>query len=228
MIDELLAWVLARIVTLLPNYLSLLKKLEIGVFFFCWRSHREAKNLPAYYGYLEAKLKDQALSEYSHAQVFCQLTGSKLNMSGAGLMSREEKTAFDWGCVNWDSSGESYQADGMSTRYLSAKVFFCFRTANSYGWCDRLAFMHVLEEFQSLFYKQLLKFVPEELRAKLAPIAADELTHATELQTSLRLLATPKRQESLVFQWQVRKYLALTCLPVDAVLYLLKIFANTR
>ncbi|AUB37531.1 Ferritin-like superfamily [Nostoc flagelliforme CCNUN1] len=227
MIDELLAWVLAKIITLLPNYLNLLKKLEVGVFFFCWRSHREAKNLPAYYGNLEAKLKDQALSEYSHAQVFCQLTGSKLNMSGAGLMSREEKAAFNWGCVNWDSS-ESYQADGMSTRYLSAKVFFWFRTANSYGWCDRLAFMHVLEEFQWLFYKQLLKLVSDEVRAKLAPIAEEELAHAAELQASLRLLATPKRQKSLVFQWQVRKYLALACLLVDAVLYLSKIFANTR
>ncbi|QLE47930.1 hypothetical protein FD724_07240 [Nostoc sp. C057] len=126
MIDNLIALILARIITLFPNYLSLLKKLEIGVFFFCWRCYLEAKNLPGYYGRLDENLKEQALSEYSHAQVFCQLTGSKLNMSGAGLMNREEKQAFNWGCVNWDSSLESYQVDGMSTRYLSAKIFLAF------------------------------------------------------------------------------------------------------
>ncbi|MFN6475374.1 hypothetical protein [Nostoc sp. DedQUE07] len=219
MVDEVLAIVLARIITLLPNYLLLLKKLEVGVFFFCWRSHREAKGLPTcFYGTLAKTLKEQALSEYGHAQVFCKLTGSKLNMSGAGLMSREEKAAFDWGCVDWDTSGESYQADGMSTRYLSTKIFFCFRTANSYDWESRLAFMYVLEDFQSLFYKQLLRFVPEEVQLKLAPIAEDELTHAIEIHACLRCLVGPNRQEWLIFLWQIRKYLALVCIPVDACL----------
>jgi hypothetical protein len=230
-LDKAIAWVLARIITLLPNYLTLLKKLEIGVFFFCWRSHREARNLPANYSNLAEKLKEQAVSEYAHAQVFCQLTGSTLCMSGAGLMSREEKAAFDWGCVNWDSSGESYQADGMSVRYLSAKVFFAFRTANSYDWCDRLAFMYVLEEFQWLFYKQLIKFVPDEVRLKLDQIVLDELTHAAELHGSLHLITNAERQEWLIFLWQARKYLALACLPIDTVLYLfsrLKILPNTR
>lgn len=222
MVDELLAWVLARILSSLPNYLILLKKLEVGVFFFCWRSHREAKTLPAYYGTLAETLKEQALSEYNHAQVFCQLTGSKLNMSGAGLMSREEKAAFDWGCVNWDTSGESYQADGMSTRYLSAKVFFGFRTANSYDWCDRLAFMYVLEEFQFLFYKQLLKFVPEEVQLELNRIAEDEESHAISIHGSLWCLVGPSRQEWLIFLWQIRKYLALACIPIDVLCLLVK------
>ncbi|MFN6538110.1 MAG: hypothetical protein RM021_017430 [Nostoc sp. EkiNYC01] len=224
--DKLLTLVLARIFTLLPNYLTLLKKLEVGVFFFCWRSHREAKAMPFYqarlYGSLADSLKEQAISEYSHAQVFCQLTGSKLNMSGAGLMSREEKAAFDWGCVNWDSSGESYQVDGMSTRYLSGKIFFGFRTANSYDWCDRLAFMYVLEEFQSLFYKHLLKFVGEEIQQQLSQIAEHEESHAIQLYALLWSIAGVERRQQLIFWWQVRKYLGLFCCPIDALLYLLK------
>lgn len=223
--DELVALALARIVTLLPNYLLLLKKLEIGVFFFCWRSHREAKTMPFHqarlYGDLADSLKEQALSEYAHAQVFCQLTGSKLNMSGSGLISREEKAAFDWGCVNWDSSGESYQVDGMSSRYLSAKIFFGFRTANSYDWCDRLAFMYVLEEFQSDFYKHLLKFAAPEVQEKLVSIAQDEETHAINLQALLWYVAGVEKKDELIFWWQVRKYLALLCTPVDALLYFL-------
>ncbi|PHJ69230.1 hypothetical protein VF14_03645 [Nostoc linckia z18] len=227
-IDTLITLVLARIFTLLPNYLTLLKKLEVGVFFFCWRCHREAKAMPFHqarlYGDLDLAdiLKEQALSEYGHAQVFCQLTGSKLNMSGAGLMSREEKAAFDWGCVNWDSSGESYQADGMSTRYLSAKIFFGFRTANSYDWRDRIAFMYVLEEFQSCFYKQLLKFVPGEVQKELVPIADCEEAHAINLYALLWNLAGVEGRQKLVFWWRVRKYLGLICCPIDALYYLIK------
>ncbi|MEH2456966.1 hypothetical protein [Nostoc sp.] len=218
-LDSAIAWVLARAITLIPNYLSLLKKLEIGVFFFCWRSHREAKLLPTHYGNLPEQLKEQAISEYGHAQVFCQLTGSKLNMSGAGLMSREEKAAFDWGCVDWDTSGESYQVDGMSTKYLSAKMFFSFRTANSYGWRDRLAFMYVLEDFQSLFYTQLLKFVPVEVKDKLQSIVDDELNHAIQLYGSLFVISNGTRHvQSLLSCWQIRKYLALAFVPVDAFL----------
>jgi hypothetical protein len=229
MIDKILTLILARTITLLPNYLILLKKLEIGVFFFCWRSHREVINLPTSYGSLEDQLKQQAISEYSHAQVFCKLTGSKLNMSGAGLISREEKAAFDWGCVDWDTSGESYQVDGMSTRYLSAKIFFGFRTANSYGWCDRLAFMYVLEEFQALFYKQLLRFVPPEVQEELLPIAEDELTHAINIHASLWYIAGVERQQWLIFLWQVRKYLALVFIPFDALfLYLSYLFQSSK
>ncbi|MBN3951929.1 MAG: hypothetical protein HWQ38_37885 [Nostoc sp. NMS7] len=220
-LDNFLAWALARTITLLPNYLILLKKLEIGVFFFCWRCLRQAKNLPAYYGSLESVLKEQALSEYSHAQVFCQLTGSKLNMSGAGLMSREEKAAFDWGCVNWDSSGESYKADGMSTRYLAAKVFFGFRTANSYDWRNRLAFMYVLEDFQFKFYQQLMRFVSEEVRKELVAIANDEETHAIQLKSLLWNIVGAKRQQQLVFWWQMRLYLALICVPVDVLKFVI-------
>ncbi|MEH2067923.1 MAG: hypothetical protein V7K47_07105 [Nostoc sp.] len=226
-IDNGITLILARIVTLLPDYLTLLKKLEVGVFFFCWRSHREAKAMPAHQarlcGSLADTLKEQALSEYNHAQVFCQLTGSKLNMSGAGLMSREEKAAFDWGCVNWDSSGESYQVDGMSTRYLAAKIFFGFRTANSYDWCDRLAFMYVLEELQALFYKHLLRFVEPEVREQLALIAEHEETHAINLSGLLWGIKGVGGSAKVVFWWQVRKYLAMTLLPIDtAIYYLLK------
>jgi hypothetical protein len=221
MIDNFIALLLARIITLFPNYLSLLKKLEIGVFFFCWRCYLEARNLPSGYGRLDENLKEQALSEYSHAQIFCQLTGSKLNMSGAGLMSREEKAAFDWGCVNWDSNGESYQVDGMSTRYLSAKIFFGFRTANSYDWENRLAFMCVLEDFQHCFYKQLLRFVPSEVQEKLSPLSEDELTHAINLHASLWLISGVKRSSYLLFIWQIRKYLALICIPFDALRFAL-------
>ncbi|HYX14760.1 MAG TPA: hypothetical protein VE944_10405 [Nostoc sp.] len=216
MTDNLIALILARIITLFPNYLSLLKKLEIGVFFFCWRCYLEARSLPAYYGRLDENLKEQAVSEYNHAQVFCQLTGSKLNMSGAGLMSREEKQAWEWSFVKWDSSNESYQVDGMSTRYLSARIFFGFRTANSYDWCDRLAFMCVLEDFQHCFYKQLAFFVPPEVQEKLLPIIEDELTHAINLHACLWLIAGVKRSSHLLLIWQIRKYLALICIPVDA------------
>ncbi|MEH1780232.1 MAG: hypothetical protein V7L26_14140 [Nostoc sp.] len=223
MIDNLIALFLGRVITLFPNYLSLLKRLEIGVFFYCWRRHLEARNLPGYYGRLDENLKEQALSEYNHAQVFCQLTGSKLNMSGAGLMSREEKAAFDWGCVNWDSSGESYQVDGMSTRYLSAKIFFGFRTANSYNWENRLAFMCVLEDFQHCFYKQLLRFVTPEVQEKLAPIIQDELTHAINLHDSLWFISGVRRSSNLLLIWHTRKYLALICIPFDALRFALGI-----
>ncbi|BBD69538.1 hypothetical protein NIES4072_31290 [Nostoc commune NIES-4072] len=226
-IDNLIALILARIITLFPNYLSLLKKLEIGVFFFCWRCYLEARNLPGHYGRLDENLKEQALSEYNHAQVFCKLTGSKLNMSGAGLMKREEKQAFSWSFVEWDSSNESYQVDGMSTRYLSAKIFFGFRTANSYNWENRIAFMCALEDFQHCFYQQLVRFVPPEVQEKLAPIIEDELTHAINLNASLWLIAGVKRSSYLLLIWQIRKYLALICVPVDALRVALGILLTT-
>lgn len=217
MIDNLIALILARIITLLPNYLSLLKRLEIGVFFFCWRCYLEARNLPGCYGRLDDNLKEQALSEYNHAQVFCQITGSKLNMSGVGLMNREEKQAFNWSFVEWDSSNESYQVDGMSTRYLSSKVFFGFRTANSYDWENRIAFMCILEDFQHCFYKQLVRFVPPEIQEKLAPIIEDELTHAINLHASLWMISGVNRSSNLLLTWQIRKYLAMICIPIDTV-----------
>ncbi len=208
-IDTILAWALARTITLLPNYLSLLKKLEIGVFFFCWRCCRESSDSE-----LHELLKKQAISEYDHAQIFSQLTGGKLQMTGMGLMSREEKQAFKWSNVSWDSSGESYQADGISTGYLSAKIFFGFQTANSYDWSDRLAFMYVLEEFQSQFYQQLLQFVPLEVQSKLIAITEDEQNHAINLLTVLESMSQDRQK--LILKWNTRKYLALLLVPFDA------------
>ncbi|QLE47929.1 hypothetical protein FD724_07235 [Nostoc sp. C057] len=81
--------------------------------------------------------------------------------------------------------------------------------------------MCVLEDFQHCFYKELLRFVPPEVQEKLAPIIEDELTHTINLHASLWMITGVKRSSNLLLIWHIRKYLALLCIPVDAVKFAL-------
>jgi hypothetical protein len=209
LIDRLITIPLACLFAKL-DYINLLKKLELGVFFFCWRQSllAESEGLPiAFY------LKQQAMGEYGHAQYFCNLEGVKLKLSASDLFDREKKKAYSWGRVDWDTL-ESYQADGLSTKYLSTRVFFGNKLASDFDWFDKLAFMAVLESFQSAFYEEMLGHCKPQHHDGFQAIAEEELGHVGILEHCLSLL--PKNKfYSLLLKWHLRKYLALLFVPID-------------
>lgn len=215
--DEILVTALAWAFSKLPNRLVLLKRLELGVFFFCWREAIAA--IESGDTKLGGILYAQAESEFHHAQSFAALTGGKLEISANGLFDREYKEAFKWSQVEWDSS-ESFRADGISRKYLSARIFFKGQTANSFMWQDKLAFMAILETFQAHFYKKLLRFLPPHEATPLISICGEEEDHSLELRSVLTERAGIFSAADLMLKWKRQLYLGLLFTPIDL------IFAN--
>ncbi|QSJ14115.1 hypothetical protein JYQ62_19405 [Nostoc sp. UHCC 0702] len=207
-IDDWLLLALARIVTCMPAtvYLDLLKKLETGVFYFCWRASNRAKsqNLD-----LADTLMKQAISEYGHAQTLGIITKNKLHISIPDIVARSD--SINWGKLKWEK--EACQIDGISTNSWCAKIFFNFRTANSYDWQNSLSFMYVLEEFQFQFYKELCLFAPPEIRLHLGGISEDEKSHARQIYELLQSISD--RPDAIIRYWQRRKYYAVLLVPID-------------
>ncbi|MBD2771184.1 hypothetical protein [Iningainema tapete] len=218
--DELICLVLAWVFSKLPNRLSLLKKLEVGVFFFCWRQALQAQAEGN--STLNLILKEQAESEYHHAQAFCTLTGSKLELSADKLFNRESKNAQIWSTVNWDAS-ESFQADGLSRKYYSAKAFFGGHQARDFSWENKLAFMTVLESFQACFYRKLLQFLPLKVGRSLLAICNEEANHSITLRMALAKMTDSSTATKLMRKWKQRLYLGLLILPLDLVGILLSV-----
>ena len=76
--------------------------------------------------------------------------------------------------------------DGLSKRYLSLRILFKGQSASHYDWCDRLAFMHLLEIETQKFYKVLADSkCSEPLRAITLRIVEDEKGHSTYLKDLL-------------------------------------------
>jgi rubrerythrin len=201
----LLAWAFTK----LPNHLILLKRLEIGVFFFCWRLalKAEAENQAI----LARSLKKQAESEYHHAQLLSNLTGSKLLMSASGLFDREDRSSFNWGSVDWDSS-EEFRADGLSRRYICARVLFGGQFAKDFDINNQLAFMAVLEELQAEFYAALLNLIHPNSERYLRAIATDEASHSDTLR---ELLSFHPDAQQLIRKWRWRTAIAFLFVPLD-------------
>lgn len=216
LIDRLIAIPLACIFAKL-DYINLLKKLELGVFFFCWRQslQAESEGLP-----IAQYLKQQAQSEYGHAQYFCNLEGVKLKLSASDLFDRENKKAYSWSVINWDAL-ESYRVDGISTKYLSSRIFFSNKLASDFDWKNKLAFMLVLENFQSAFYEEMTGHCKPQHYDGLIHIADEETQHAGILEHCLSLV-TKDKYCLLLLKWHLRKYLVLLLVPIDLLILFIK------
>lgn len=135
-----------------------LHELEMGVFFFCWRQRDLALGLPWH-----CALMEQTESEYSHARYF-----SSVPLPAVGTFIGRDLPYSDW-------SGKQLNPGG----HAIAKLFFGGTNPKDYSWGDRLAFMLVLELFQSQFYLELSQLRGDD---HLAAIALCEATHALALQ----------------------------------------------
>ncbi|MDJ0677598.1 MAG: hypothetical protein QNJ36_19815 [Calothrix sp. MO_167.B42] len=185
----------------MPGKYKFLKRLELGVFFFCWRRSLEA----AAEGKeeLAATLKQQAQEEYSHAQIFGCLVNSPCK----------------WPANTFFKSSDSIKCgsslDGISKRYWMAKLLFGFAEASTYSWEDTLAFMAVLESFQSNFYQQLWQFLPPQHKDIIRKITSQELDHSIELRNQLTKMVGLQRSAQLLNKWNFRLHVSLIFLPID-------------
>jgi hypothetical protein len=211
LIDKIICYFLAHIFSKLPMF-SILRKLEMGVFFFCYKQALKAESENKDF---EKYLKEQAESEYSHCYYFSTLEGVGLSMNSEELFNRGKKTN-DWRKVDWN--GSRYQADGLSVNSLAGKMFFRGKTADSYDWANKLAFMHVLENFQYIFYQQLSPYIQSK---DFFGLVAAEKNHAYQLKSYLFSLAG-KWSCLFLLKWHLLKYCALFFVPIDFLILFIK------
>jgi rubrerythrin len=204
MIYYLSAWIFSKN----PNYLSILKKSELGVYYFCRKVAIECDKNG--FNTLALQLRIQAESEYNHAQAFSKLMGGKLTESYKSLERRGNRT-IEWSKIDWDSS-EEYIATNLSQNAI-AKLFFKGKSADSYSLFDKLAFMQVLEEHQYKFYKALSLFVCPEIAKILQSIISDEKTHSSSLLDQLSLVVPKNHIHRYLLKWQYRSFITLLMLP---------------
>ena len=199
-------WLIDRLADRLAkaqNLFGLLTRLELGVFWFCWRRSLETHN-PA----LKELLLDQARGEYRHAQVLSRYAAKiapqteMLLRYGAERLFEREYIA-DWGGY------EGQNADGISRQFWFARVFFGDKPADSYPWSDRLAYMIVLERFQAQIYRAIARRLPGKLRGVTGAIALEEYLHAEQLQVALAQSDLPVAGEMAIGRWERRLTLAL-------------------
>jgi hypothetical protein len=136
-----------------------LYELEMGVFFFLHRQSLLSVGLPWH-----SVLVEQKDSEYGHARYF-----SKAPLPEVASFASKELPYSDW-------NGKQLNPGG----HAIAKLFFGFIDPKDYGWGDRLAFMYVLEAFQSEFYMELAVVRGDY---QLVRIALSESTHAGFLKS---------------------------------------------
>lgn len=199
LIDEIICIPLAWFVSKLP--ISILKQLEIGVYFFCKRQAQLAEKEGLFIAEL---LEEQAQAEYRHAQTLAMFEGTYL--------VTEDKLVTNWG-IAWGGDS-SIRGDGMSRNYLSARVFFLGIKASDFDWEDKLAFMCILEKFQSVFYWRFIRHVPLDCRYYFNYILEDEIKHSSILEN---ILVESQGNKNKLLIWHLRKYLALLFLPIDLI-----------
>ena len=79
--------------------------------------------------------------------------------------------------------------------------------------------MHVLEDLQISFYKQLAKVCSSDVRKTMNKIIQDENEHSDNLLSALQ--AIEPNWEPLISSWRMRQYLALILLPIDLIVYVI-------
>jgi hypothetical protein len=180
---------------------ELLKKLELGVFFFCWRQASLAQSEDKLFS---SVLREQCSAEHSHARYFALQSGSNI-LDLEYYFSREPRSQ------NWSFIDNEYYADGMSVDYLCSRVFFMGKSAYSFSWADKLAYMIVLEQFQVQFYSCLMKYLPNQ-QAIHRIIMSEEL-HSLLLENAIDI--ETKYSILYILKWRFFKYLALLFVPID-------------
>ena len=128
--------------------------------------------------------------------------------------------------IQWDSSkypgekliGTLESFDGMSFRYISARLLFKNISASDYSIPDQLEFMIILEKEVNLLYQKLTKTNDIALRTIFGLILYDEINHANYLEKWLNSFSpTPQQVKT---HWDNRVKLAKWGLVIDAILFL--------
>jgi hypothetical protein len=183
--------------------LRFLTKLEYGVSIFCYKLAVKARTQNK--ECLANCLMEHGNDELKH--------GKMLGCVSDGKNFIKKNT--DWGRWIPDlSKHENF--DGISRRYLSARLFFMNKKAIYYDWVDRLAFMYVLEKLTNSFYITLSATeISEPLKAIAAQIAEDEQSHSDYLLEELKKI-TDKPQH-YVKKWERRANFAIIGVVIDAI-----------
>jgi rubrerythrin len=190
-----------------PIFILAIAKIEYGVAIFCKKLASELSNLGKDYSYLVQLLECQSQEEVKHGKMLSSLI-LKINLKDNGQCLTKFRPATGEYIVNvnqdkyisspvsveWDSlsfPGEKIQAtyenfDGISKRYLSARLLFNGRSASTFDLVDKLAFMHVLEQETCRFYTFLARITKGTALGAIAlTIAADEKHHADYLKSKI-------------------------------------------
>jgi hypothetical protein len=205
LVDWLLCIPLAFIFSKYDVY-KFLYRLELGVFFFCWRQSvlAEAEKLE-----FAIALKEQAEGEHSHAFFFAQKSGQEFTLGTEYMFSREPRS-LNWSIMN------GTQVDGISYRFWAARVFFGGRDAASYDWEDKLCYMLILERFQSAFYYRLVDYFDGDAAYHLCSIAISEQLHGNNLGAIVQQYYP--NSLFILLKWEARKYFAIATFAVEIIL----------
>ena len=171
------------------EYLTLFKRLELGVYFFCLKKYKSTEQ-----GYFMT----QAMQEFNHSKVFANILfpDSKYRLPKTDTYTTKK------------DEGTIYSADGISKRYLTTRFFFSGKSAEEFDINNSLAFMGVLENFQYLVYLEVLKFIPSEYFRYLESIANEEKEHSDVLLGKVG-------QDLLIVKWNLKLLISLPLIPVD-------------
>jgi hypothetical protein len=223
------------------RFLRLLAKIEFGIAIFCFKLQGQAlaENRPNLATMLETHRKE----ENKHGKMLASLAdgcGDRVSLtensgrwievtrpSGETIVNRPDNTAIPKS-VTWDSykfpgeqlTGLFENFDGISKRYISARLLFKNRAAFDYPWEDKLAFMYVLEEATAAFYQELTKCDDLALRAIASQIVSDEFNHANYLKLALANFAPIP--QAAIDKWQSRLWWTKWGLVIDIIQFLWK------
>jgi rubrerythrin len=216
------------------KFIRFLAKIEYGNAVFIEKLQQQAVLEDRQY--LASFLEKQAKEENKHGKMLSSLAdgGDRITRIGTGrwvtILREKENLVKTFikplnkpKVVTWDSKtypGEKLTGilenfDGMSHRFLAARLLFQGQDAFSYPWEDRIAFMYVLEEEIAGLYLELALLKDADLSAIASQMAKDEFNHANYLKDALcRFTPFP---EELLNKWRKRVRWAKWGMIFDAV-----------
>jgi hypothetical protein len=222
------------------NFLRLLAEIEFGVAIFCFKLQEQARK--QFLHNLATMLEAHGNEENKHGKMLAACadgveritrteTGHWLSIirpNGENIAKPSKSNPSSGKAIAWDSIkfpgerllGVFKNFDGISKRYLSARIFFGNQSASDYPMCDKLAFMYILEEETTKFYRQMSEVEDERLKAIALQITGDEFNHANYLK--LALANFDPMPEAAIDKWRDRLWWAKWGLVVDLIKFLWK------
>lgn len=193
-----------------PGTLRLASRLEYGAGIFCTKLQERATvdGYPA----LADHFTKQAAQEDSHARILGGLIDGKSRI----------KRNCPGGIASYKIGYEALE--GISQRYWSAKLFFGFKSAATFGWADTIAFIHVIEEVVAVFYSVLAECEDESIKAIALKIQGDELHHANYAKHCLWWFHPCPQQ--VIDKWRSRLLLAVLGGAIDLLQFQLPKIGN--
>ena len=191
-----------------------LANIEYGVSLFCSKLAIQAKGK---HDDLAKLLTEHSNQELKHGRMLGSLAdGRKAIRPNASNGHWVEEAMPGYRQVSWGNRKRYYKNfDGLNQRYFSFKIFFMGAKPSTLEWCDKIAFMCILEELSQLFYRSLGTHAKasEPLKAIACQIAEDEKHHADYLEAALYNLGCSP--DSYLNKWRIRSKVAFMGLIFD-------------